>query len=308
MALNDTTSEIPEPNKLHRALSLAVIAECMMFIAGAMGEYFGGWQFGELASFGLEFLCPVVTFFLALGIGQFRDGFVKNRKPGNLVTMTLVGVAFISAIFCFASYKHFREESIFSTIRDSAVSTCSFLICSMTAVLNFRLRRAMARFELMSGAKLQPHRTRFQFSLRNLLLAVTFFGLLLGIGVYTGSNAIPTFAEHVIVDQAPYRLPRNATDITYRTGPRGTYTLMFTIDEPSFRTWMNDRRRDDKLLQEIVAPVSMRNFTSYFSRPVGNLPAEVNKGLHYWWSYTDKNVQGIFDRDNNRAYYHYQSY
>jgi hypothetical protein len=141
-----------------------------------------------------------------------------------------------------------------------------------------------------------------------MLLGVAFLAVLIATGIFNYDNAIPSFGEHVSIERAPAGLPLNATDITYLIGYRGIVTYEFTIDESSFREWMNDRRRDRTPLREITASQTLPSFHNIKNTKPLATSQEISNGLQYYWSYTDQAVSGLYDRNTNRAYYHYQSY
>jgi hypothetical protein len=269
-----------------------------------MGEYFGGWRYGDLASLEVESFGLIAITFALIGLGQYRAVFVENRKPGWLVSFVLLGAGFFSAMFCWISLTKFQNEIFFIAMRDSILSALSCVVSLATSILNFRLRRTMRRIELATDLKIPPQRGQWQFSLTNLFAMMAFFGVLLSVGLYSYNQSIPRFAEHATIDRAPRGIPKNATDITYRVGFRGSKIFMFTIDEASLRTWISSRGGTN--LQEIELPHSMQNFTNFFQQPVKNIPTEITNGLLYVWTSSDQIVYVAFDRDNNRAYFYNQ--
>jgi len=132
--------------------------------------------------------------------------------------------------------------------------------------------------------------------------------------LFVGSVALigrpmPRFAEHVGPDAVPYRLPPEASDVTYRRGHRGTFTMEFTIDEAAFRRWVDSaiRSRSKKLSAEPIQEIEGHDTV----RSVALQKLEekvVTNGLRYAWHHEDHAVYATYDRDAGRAYYHTHSH
>jgi len=150
------------------------------------------------------------------------------------------------------------------------------------------------------------------YSLRELFLAMGIFAAMSAVVAHRIRPSLPEYAnipwqaEHVDISAAPFGLPPNATDISYRQGFRGELIYEFTIDESSFRNWVNTQvmpnpnERFELPLSEITSLGTFETRRYNGSRVVA---ITVTDGLAFqYWEYN--HIEGAYDRTTGRAYYY----
>ncbi|MDA0658637.1 MAG: hypothetical protein O2931_07575 [Planctomycetota bacterium] len=116
-------------------------------------------------------------------------------------------------------------------------------------------------------------------------------------------------AENVTRDKVPFRLPPNATDVSYCNGYNEMAAFEFTIDEPAFMEWVRNGvgfpvvGTPEEFLKPISTPVEMQRCYGMNWRLVGPSSVTIANGWYFRWRSADDGVYAAFDRNTNRAYY-----
>lgn len=156
----------------------------------------------------------------------------------------------------------------------------------------------------------------FQFSLRELLGLVTVVALIASITTWMIRSEPPRFIEHATPREAGLILPQGASDVCCARGFRGTITYEFTIDENRFFEWAKsglgslESEAAGIPIKPIVTPFQFSRYTNW--KPDNSLPAEdkvtITHGYYYLWQKEDRSVVFAYDKDHQRAYFHFNSH
>ena len=289
-------AETPKPTSLLVATSVLVIAFSLLVVSVAIAAFTVTWD--PCSLIGGAIILPLPA---ALAIQQYRGTF-RRVRPAALTASILLFIVGGFAAFAFAT--------TFGEIVMGGGDLPWFgLLLPMLAVaaaglfggwLNLRWRHRLPEGVTDGG---------WRFSRPEILATAATICLLTALTYSFIRSTPPRYAEDVPVADAPFGLPANANDVSFCQGFRGTIAYEFTIDETSFREWVNDgigsieSNSSNTTLEPITAPVSITRYNAYSSDLNGPDSITVGTGLHYSWSFEDRGVYAVFDSTTNRAYY-----
>lgn len=149
-----------------------------------------------------------------------------------------------------------------------------------------------------------------RFGFREVLLGVVAITAISATASYLIYTEPPRYAEHVDRSTARLGLPDGATDVSYYRGFRGIIAYEFTIDESSFREWVEsgigsiESESAGIPLKEIVDPFTIIRYNGLSSELDGPPNITISNGLFYAWEKEDWVVYAAFDRETRCAYYY----
>jgi len=180
--------------------------------------------------------------------------------------------------------------------------------CGLANLLwGWRLKREDRLLILKHGV-----RARMQFAISEMLVVVALLCSILAFTIALVRTQHPRYAEHVLASRVPHSLPKDASDVSYCQGSRGTFLCEFVCSENAFCDWVDsgigsiESQATHVKIQPITAPVTIIRYTAFaFSGPLDE--ATVTNGLVYEWRKEDRGVHVVFDRSSSRGYYSFHS-
>ncbi|PQO45227.1 hypothetical protein C5Y93_14790 [Blastopirellula marina] len=160
---------------------------------------------------------------------------------------------------------------------------------------------AAANFHWYRTLRLAPAECRFVpsrrgISLREMFFAVAAIGLIFAVGL---PLAKPHYAHKVAASETPFSLPKGAKDVTYMDRNPQTF-YMYTVDEQTFL----DFYQDSYELEPIEGSASILALTNCTETAYNITRKQVFQGWVYEWHHEDQGTYLIYDRDQQRVYYH----
>ncbi|QQE11816.1 hypothetical protein JD969_20455 [Planctomycetota bacterium] len=136
------------------------------------------------------------------------------------------------------------------------------------------------------------------------ILLVLFFVVTILYGLIMMAKG-PKVFENVSINECPYPVANEATDISYVTQPPfyPSYYVEFTIKEKDFRSWVNTL--DMPLsLKEITNPVQIATYRQYLDSDAQSSHTIIDglSGSYYDPDKPDNGKAFYYDRDLKRAY------
>jgi len=254
----------------------------------------------------------LLPFPVALAISQYLAVFRRNVKSATIAAVLLFCPGGLAGLVFVMTAGEIGMEGMKGIDLVPGFLLLPILVpCTASVLLgwiNWRWRETMkasAHDSPGESSGLRP----LQFSLRELLAAVTVLAVVMGLAAYFSKPAQPRYAEHVDQSRAPSSIPDGASDISFCHGYRGTIAYEFTIDEQGFRDWVNsgigslESEAARVQIEPIKGPHKIYRYCCLTSELIGPDEATVTQGLHYSWSKEDRGVHAVFDSVANRAYY-----
>lgn len=301
------TDILPTPPKLLVAISVIVIGGILLVLSSFIGSSVV--EPNPFAMIGAVFFFPPL---LVLAIQQYRGTF---RAVPSAATTACILFYIFSGFWIFAFVVTVGDAVAHGTalkmmavilVPISLLAVTCFAFGWINGIWSRRLRAAR-------DASLFVGRRR-GLSLRESLTGIGVIVVMTGITFYQIHSSPPCFAEHIDRSAAPFGLPKDAADVSYCKGFRGTIAFEFSVGEASFRRWVEsdigsiESESSGVSLREVTDPFTMRRYGALRRELNGPESVTVLDGLYYEWSKEDRGVYAAFDRTTGRAYYYFHAY
>ena len=297
---------VPRPSILLAVVSVVVIALNLLFVSFLIATWWTGPSF--YAAFVIVFFLPIS---LVVAVQQYRGTF--RHALSGASTMRIMSYGF-SGLALFALVTNCLEglseggslrAVLLLSLIFTAIGALAFAVGRMNDLWYRRLRLAI---ESEDGLQ-----SRRGFSLRELLLGVSVIAAMFGATTYIIRSEPPHYAEHVDASAVPLHLPEGAEDVSYYYFPSLMSGFECTTTEEEYRKWVEDRFGSLEAhagveIEEIGTPKTMLRVANFAPESTDNDRAVITNGLHYSWSFEDRGVYAVFDRDTNRLYYYSHSH
>jgi len=293
-----TTPE-PKPSRLHVALSIVVIGECLFLFSAGIACLTVTWD--PCAMFSGILLAPLPGF---LGIVQYAGTFRRHTASARrATTCAFILGGIIAFVFGGATIVVLVAGEL--PPREIIIPLLAFAVPHLwNGFLNRRWHH-----ELIKSASLAGN-GRFRLSIRELLGLTTVVSVFAALTLYFVRGQGPQFAENISASEAGIHLPANAANVSLCHGYRGIIAYEFDTDEQSFRQWVDDgigsleSQQANIKLAPIKGDYTMSRYYSLSSQLAGPDSVTIHDGLYYEWSFEDRGVYAAFDRATGLAYFY----
>jgi hypothetical protein len=290
-----TTSTAPKPSSPLIVCSWIVIAGCIVVGANFLGTAIARWW----NPFALGGVFGAVGA-LVLGAAQYCGTF-RHHRPGATLSMAIeVGLgAFIGFALVANAMQWLGQGADLLPAELVVVAVILGVVGAFSLYaswLNRMWRRQLTGFPAASSGS--------QVSLREMLGLLTVVGLSLGIAIASIDSIPPRYAEHLETDSPPFGIPPGAKDICFAQGG-GSLSYEFNIDEAGYRAWAKSHHASEP--QEIRGEVRVYSYRNWLPGARDVEQVKVTNGLA---CFSDRDLSGswyVYDRQAQRAYYHYWS-
>jgi hypothetical protein len=293
------TTPGPMPSRLHVALSIVVIVECLFLFSAGVACLTVTWD--PCAMFSGLMIAPLPGF---LGFAQYAATFqrraVAARRASTCAFILGGFVGFVLVVTLMQSV----AKSVFPPISFVLIFAAFTVPNLWNGFLNLRWHRQL------TISRYRPVDSRFRLSLRELLGFTAVIAAFLALTLSFVRDQSPQFAVNVSPSEANLDLPVNAANVSLCHGVRGTIAYEFDTDEQSFRQWVDDgigsleSQRANIELAPIKGDYTMSRYYGLSSQLAGPDSVTIHDGLYYEWSFEDRGVYAAFDRATGRAYYY----
>lgn len=289
----------PKPTIALQILSAIAIAGCVFTFSIGISAFTVTWDPCSGLLSGIVF-APLPA---ALGIQQYRGTFWRNRKAayfaaiGFFIVGGLLWLMFVTTI----AETLLSDEGQMWLMLDFLWPL--LVIGTLAGVVGWANLRWSRRLTVAGASHLQR---RGQFTLWDLLAGVTILAVMTASVTFLVGQTNSQYAENVSREEAPIGLPRNARDVSFCQGMRGTIAYEFTIDEAGFKDWINTEiapRNPKVTLNSITNTFRITRYNSLSSELNGPDSITITNGLSFQWTEGDRGIHAAFDRTTNRAYY-----
>jgi hypothetical protein len=288
-----------------------VIAGATVLVSCGLATFWMAWD-PCIPISGTVLLCGA----LMIGLSQYVAVFRGNRVAAQLIALSFICTTFGAALFLvLIVWDSFVRRGFPDVVLFLGAGLMSY--SAALGWLNFQWSRKLVDWEkqvpsLEKDAQRQLG-TRFHLTLREIFVLVTVLAGVFAMLPRFVADSHPQAAEHVTRTEAPFYLPKDATDACYCYGYRGTVAYEFTTSEAGFLEWAKhqgtlESAASGATLQPIVTPVSIVTYRDYL-HPSGGAPsALITRGYSYEWNEEDRGVYFAYDANTGRAYYYYHGH
>ncbi len=293
------TTPGPMPSRLHVALSIVVIVECLFLFSAGVACLTVTWD--PCAMFSGLMIAPLPGF---LGFAQYAATFqrraVAARRASTCAFILGGFVGFVLVVTLMQSV----AKSVFPPISFVLIFAAFTVPNLWNGFLTLRWHRQL------TISRYRPEDSRFRLSLRELLGSTAVIAAFLALTLSFVRDQSPRFAVNVSPSEANLDLPVNAANVSLCHGFRGTIAYEFDTDEASFRAWVDagigsiESDGASVELSPIRGGYTINRFYCLTGQLSGPTSVTIDDGLYYDWSHEDRGVYAAFDRKTSRAYYY----
>ena len=277
--------------------SWLVIGAFVALASGSVASFFQTWDLCVFAT-GLVLLPPSVL----MAVLQYAATFRRNRTAAMVsgILLFLMGGFAVFGVLANWAEAGFSGEylPLWLILPGSAISG----FCLYFSRLNIQW------YQRLDGQG-RDSRPLTHLSLAELLGLVTVIGVSMGLVNYLVRTTPPQFAEHLETSEPPFKIPAGARDISFCQAGRGNLAYEFTIDEPRFLRWMEDRVMvrsglgSEAKLEPIAGAVQISTYRDLMPNrgPVQRIM--VLQGSTYVHNGPGRWIRATYDREAQRAYF-----